>query len=49
MKKLEVPDVLKDLERIYRRVDEKAKKFGLLSDNEIESIIRQSRKKKKGR
>jgi len=47
MKKLEVPDVLKDLERIYRRVDERAKKLGTLSDDEIESIVQESRKKRR--
>lgn len=47
MKKLEVPDVIKDLERIYRRVDERAKKLGSLAEGEIESIVQESRKKRR--
>lgn len=46
MKKLEIRDILKDLERIYRKVDERAKKLGSLSDDEIKSIIQKSRKKR---
>ena len=45
MKKLDVPDVLKDLERIYRNVDEKARKLGILSDQDVSDIVQESRRK----
>jgi AbrB family looped-hinge helix DNA binding protein len=47
MKKMEIPNVIKDLEDLYRRVDQKVKKYGPLSDEEINGIIRQSRKKRR--
>ena len=47
MKKLDVPDVLKDLERIYRNVDEKAKKLGILSDQDVSDIVQESRRKRR--
>ena len=47
MKKLEVPDVAKELEEIYRRVDKKIEKDGELSNDEINEVIRDYRAKKK--
>lgn len=47
MKKMEIPDVVKDLERLYRRVDRKVKKYGSLSDEEIDEIIQESRRKRR--
>jgi hypothetical protein len=47
MKKMEIPNVIKDLEDLYRRVDQKVKKYGPLSDKEINDIIHQSRKKRR--
>jgi AbrB family looped-hinge helix DNA binding protein len=47
MKKLDVPDVLKDLERIYRNVDEKARKLGILSDQDVSDIVQESRRKRR--
>jgi AbrB family looped-hinge helix DNA binding protein len=47
MKKLDVPDVLKDLERIYRNVDEKARKLGILSDQDVSDIVEESRRKRR--
>jgi AbrB family looped-hinge helix DNA binding protein len=47
MKKLEVPDVTKELEEIYRRVDKKIEKDGELSNDEINEVIRDYRTKKK--
>ncbi len=47
MKKMEIPDVMKDLERLYRRIDRKAKKYGSLSDEEIDEIIQESRRKRR--
>ena len=47
MKKMEIPDVMKDLERLYRRVDRKVKKYGSLSDEDIDEIIQESRRKRR--
>lgn len=47
MKKMEIPDVIKDLERLYRRIDKKVKKYGPLSDEEIYEIIQESRRKRR--
>ena len=47
MKKMEIPDVVKDLERIYRKVDQKVKKYGPLSDEEINEIVQEGRKKRR--
>lgn len=47
MKKMAVPNVVKELENLYRRVDQKVKKYGPLSDEEINTIIQQSRKKRR--
>lgn len=47
MKKMEIPNVIKDLEKLYRRVDQKVRKYGSLSDEEINGIIQQSRKKRR--
>jgi len=47
MKKMEIPDVMKDLERLYRRIDRKVKKYGSLSDEEIDEIIQESRRKRR--
>ena len=47
MKKMEIPNVIKDLENLYRKVDQKVKKYGPLSDEEINGIIQQSRKRRR--
>jgi AbrB family looped-hinge helix DNA binding protein len=47
MKKLEVPDVIKDLEAIYKRIDKKIAKYGELSNDEINEVIQDYRKKRK--
>src|ERR1700690_4165432 len=47
MKKLEVPDVTKELEEIYKRVNEKIEKDGELSNDEINDVIHEYRAKKK--
>ena len=47
MKKLEVPDVTKELEEIYDRVNKKIEKEGELSNDEINEIIHDYRAKKK--
>jgi AbrB family looped-hinge helix DNA binding protein len=47
MKKLEVPDVIKELEEIYRRVDARIAKHGELTNEEINEVIQDYRRKKK--
>jgi len=46
MKKLEVPDVTKELEAIYRRIDKRIAKYGELNDEDIGIVIRDQRAKK---
>ena len=47
MKKMEIPDVTKELEEIYRRVDAKVAKYGELTDEEVNEIIQDYRRKKR--
>ena len=47
MKKLEVPDVTKELEEIYKRINKKIEKDGELSNDEINDVIHDYRAKKK--
>lgn len=49
MKKMEIPDVAKDLERLYERVDKKVAKYGPLSDEEINEIVHQVRHERRER
>ncbi len=46
MKKLQVPDVTKELEAIYKRVDKKITKHGELTNQEINEVIQDYRTKK---
>jgi AbrB family looped-hinge helix DNA binding protein len=46
MKKIEIPDVARDLQRLYERVDNKVAKYGTLSDEEIYDIVQESRRKR---
>jgi antitoxin PrlF len=46
LKKLEVPDVVKELKEIYRRVDTRIVKYGELTDDEINEIIQEHRRKR---
>jgi len=48
MKKLEIPDVVKELEGIYDRIGSAISKYGEISDAEIEAIIQEYRRRKKG-
>lgn len=47
MKKMEIPDVAKELIEIYRRVDARIAKYGELTDTEIDEIIRGYRRRKR--
>ena len=46
MKKMEIADVAKDLEKLYKQIDKKAAKYGSLSDDDIDKIIQASRRKR---
>jgi|SRR3972149_6467460 len=47
MKKLEVPDIAKELEAMYRRIDKRVAKYGELTNEEINEIIQDYRRKKR--
>lgn len=47
MKKMEIPDVAKDLERLYARIDKKVAKYGPLSDEDINHIMQEIRRKRR--
>jgi AbrB family looped-hinge helix DNA binding protein len=46
MKKLNVPDVAKELEALYKRVDKLIVEHGELTNEEINQVIQDCRKKK---
>jgi AbrB family looped-hinge helix DNA binding protein len=46
MKKLEVPDITKELEAMYRRIDKRIAKYGALTQNDVEEEIKQYRREK---
>jgi len=45
MKKLEIPDVTKELKGIFKRIDARVAKYGELTDEEINEIIQERRAK----
>ena len=47
LKRFEEPDLSKELEAMYKRVDEKLQKYGELSNDEINEIIHEHRQTKK--
>jgi AbrB family looped-hinge helix DNA binding protein len=47
MKKLEIPDIAKELETMYRRIDERIAKYGELSKEEINEIIQKHRRQRR--
>jgi len=47
LKKFEEPDMSKELEAIYKRVDERIAKYGELSNDEINKIIDEHRQRKR--
>ncbi len=47
MKKLEVPDVTKELQALYKRIDKKIAKYGELANEEINEVIQNYRTKKR--
>ncbi|MGA2385498.1 MAG: AbrB/MazE/SpoVT family DNA-binding domain-containing protein [Candidatus Bathyarchaeia archaeon] len=49
LKKFEEPDLSKELEAIYRRVDERIAKYGELTQDDIEEEIQKYRKEKAAR
>lgn len=49
MKKMEIPDVVKDLEAMYKRIDKRISKHGELSEEEILAEIAKYRAEKRAR
>lgn len=47
MKKMEIPDVIKDLQALYKKIDRRIAKYGKMSDEEIDEIIQKYRKEKR--
>ena len=47
LKKLEVPDIEKELEAMYKRIDKRIAKCGALTQDEINEIIHEHRRKKR--
>lgn len=47
MKKLEIPDVVKELEEVYRKVDARIVQYGELRDEEMKEAIQEHRKKER--
>ena len=47
MKKLEVPNITKKLEAMYRRIDKRIAKHGELTNKEINEVISDYRRKKR--
>lgn len=47
LRKFEEPDLSKELEAMYKRVDERIEKYGELSNDEINEIIHAHRQTKK--
>jgi AbrB family looped-hinge helix DNA binding protein len=47
MKKLEVPDVKKQLEEIYKHVNERIAQYGELTEEEVNDIVQKHRQKKR--
>ena len=46
MKKMEIPDIMRDLKSLYRKVDARTAKYGELSDEVINHIVQKYRKQK---
>ena len=44
MKKMDIPDIVKDLKSIYRKVDARTAKHGKISDDEINELVKKYRK-----
>lgn len=47
MKKMKIPDVVKDLKALYKRIDKRIAKYGELSEEEIDEIIQKYRSKRR--
>jgi len=47
LKKLEVPDIAKELEAVYKRIDKRIANYGELTNEEINGIIHEHRRKKR--
>jgi hypothetical protein len=46
MKKIRVPDPVRELEELYKKIDARVAKYGELSDEEINTIVQKYRAQK---
>ncbi len=46
MKKVEVPDLVKEFEELYESIDERIAKYGELSEEKINQIVQKCRKQR---
>jgi putative PIN family toxin of toxin-antitoxin system len=46
MKKIKIPDRVKELEQLYKKIDAKIPMYGELSEEEINSIVQKYRQQK---
>lgn len=44
MKKMEIPNIAKDLQALYKKIDKRIAKYGELSDQQIDEIIQKHRR-----
>ncbi|MGI0089144.1 MAG: AbrB/MazE/SpoVT family DNA-binding domain-containing protein [Nitrosopumilaceae archaeon] len=44
MKRMDIPDIVRDLKSIYRKVDARAAKYGRMSDEQINDMVQKHRK-----
>lgn len=47
MKKVEIPDVIKDLKKLYKRIDSRLEKYDELPEDEIQHEIEKYRAEKR--
>jgi AbrB family looped-hinge helix DNA binding protein len=47
MKKMEIPNVLRNLKALYKRIDARSAKYGKISEQEINEIVQKYRHKKR--
>jgi AbrB family looped-hinge helix DNA binding protein len=48
-KKLTLPDIRKEMEKLWKEVDKKVAKYGEMSEEEIQAVIEEYRREKRSR
>jgi len=46
LKKLEIPDIEKELQAMYKRIDKRIAKYGELTQEDVEEVIQEHRREK---